>query len=547
MLEPARMRRGPLSGQDSVPLRSLVAVCGVVAVGCSCGPPPRPDAAADDSAVDAQFCFPDTDLHDGFLIGLGNLSYIGPAAERSGLRVGWGDGRVTASRLVQGSIQEVWSTDPREATAGSLRWEGDSIAAIGLDARTRQVLHWRPVTGAAEFVLPLHDRWPYSPLGACATPPERVVPSATRLWLFRYVQCPDGPEFGSAVHYRLHGFAVGGEEVTSSEGIPLPDLSFGTGLMATIQPQRDDGVGYLVRDSGTDGLDMDAIRWERRDANATVVSRSAALVSGSELTGSELAWTAMDGDAVVVYVYLDSPPMLRGVFARVEADGEVRWLHTFPGYVASTDTSRGRVQLHEGGIVALMVKTDRSSQSVLRIAEDGTVLIAPGEMIVRGAPTAPSAISADAWGFTVLLADPDAMGPLTLQRRDWSGTLFWENVLDGTGSALDGFSVFLRSDGVGGTYAVTMAGTFQHHDAFGREAAFLRQTSCPPAPYRNEIVPIDRPPIDAGLDAARIRPDADVDRDAEIAPDSAAETVDAGVLGEDASSEDASGDDASSG
>ena len=130
----------------------------------------------------------------------------------------------------------------RKDSGGSIRWEGTSLVGVlyrreQIDSPllVQQYLLWRPqLSSTTTIELPIWDRWPYGGLGACGVSTEDVVPTPTRLWLVRSVQCSDDPEFGSEVRARLHAFAEDGSDVTPPEGIPLARVMWSQEVRARV-------------------------------------------------------------------------------------------------------------------------------------------------------------------------------------------------------------------------------------------------------------------------------------------------------------------------
>lgn len=486
---------------------------------------------------DAELCW-ETDTVDGLLTGPSELTYIAPRAQSGGrLRIGHFGTHVAAAEVAESRIDGVWSVDTRLGRLGAVRWgEGSAVALMrqpegeGAELRYRNVMSWRPrVIEERAIEVRVYDRWPYAPAGACTPRVEQIVPTSTRLWFVRNVHCPEDPEVEAPHRGRLHGFSTDGADVTPAEGIPVAQVFYGSSFSPTLQAWSDDGLAYVVRDEGSSGVsEPDALHWERRDRNGVLVARSGPLVSGAEIQGTLNVWMEVVDDAAYVYAHLAGA--VEGVtsyLARIDADGRVRWSHRFVGLEGNNADWRSRVEVFEGGMVALLARPDFSSRSMVRISAEGVVTIEPGRLVVGTEPSSGLAMTADTWGVTVLVQQVDPEAPTILRRYDWNGSLYWESVLEGTRS--NGFLEFLRADGRGGAYLVIFSGLYQHFDAFGRPAAFDRQISCVSQPYRYEIVPIARPAMDAGVDAAVLRRDASFDLDAGAPEADASLEFDAGA------------------
>lgn len=505
---------------------ALALACGL---GCACTTPvPVVDSSVRDADLDATHCTY-TDYDDGLLRAPDGFSYIGPrviaprGASASLLRVGYSyfdevEGtRVTAGSVDRSAVSPLWSVPGRFGRLGSVRWNANSVMAlvtrtegVGASLVYRHAAVWKPVvTEPSMTELRIFERWPYGRVGACGPTAEQFVPTPSRLWFVRYVQCPDDPESGSSVLGRLHAFAPDGSDVTPEEGIPMAQVFYGSAYSPTIQEWSDDGIAYLVRDEGSGGVgEPDAMHWERRDANGVLVARSGPLVPGAELERTGNVWMEVVDDTAFVYMHLASAPGgVTSYLAKIEADGRVAWSHRFEGYEANTSSWRSRVEVFEGGLVALLAPTDLAPRSVVRIAEDGTLDIAPEVFVVGTEFVVGVAVTADTDGVTVFFLDADSEGNTVLSRYEWNGRRFWENVLEDTRSG--GFWDFLRADDRGGSYLLSYGGLFQHFDAFGRPAAVRRQHFCPDGPpVRDETIPVERAPIDAGIDAHRFSRDA---------------------------------------
>jgi hypothetical protein len=197
------------------------------------------------------------------------------------------------------------------------------------------------------------------------------------------------------------------------------------------------------------------------------------------------------------------------------------------------------------GILALVSFLDGSERSIVEITADGDVVHAPA-FLRQGTPlnvgegrSYTAALAPDAWGLTIAVGRE--MEHPVISRYDWSGALVFENVLEDSppGSA----SFLARPDGRGGAYVLAPGqyGTsYQHFDAWGRPAVARRTVTCLVGELVQTNEGLERPPIDAGLDASRA-PDAWLDPlDAGVElPDAALEALDAAPSEVDAAVEDA--------
>jgi hypothetical protein len=474
------------------------------------------------------------------------LDWIGELDDEGRLRIGTHNTYVQATLLdPSGQFLDVWDIVRRDDSAGSVRWDRGSIGAVlyrqrnppndPLDAYT--YLSWRPEESETFSVEieDIYDRWPYLSIGACGVDTEQVVPTRDRLWFFRSIRCPADPESGSPFRARLHGFDRTGNEITPAEGIPLREIFLYTNFSPTMQAERDGGVSYLVYDRGPDDTEEDALHWERRDASGALVARSEALATFHEIGTSSNLWTQVtDDDATVVYAAMDEPSG-GAFFARVEADGSIRFRHQFRGIVANNGTNRSRVYAWNGGILALVAYPDGSERSIVEIDAEGEVVHAPA-YLRRGTPldvgegrSYTAALAPDAWGLTIAVGR-ETEHPL-ISRYDWNGTLVFENTLEDSPPATA--PLHARPDGRGGAYvlATSAGGTvYQHFDRHGRPAVAYEVSGCLIDPQLERHVPIERPPIDAGLDASRVRRDVWVDPlDAGVElPDAVLDEMDSG-------------------
>ena len=484
------------------------------------------------------------------------LDWVGEVDEEGRLRIGTHNTYVQASLLDRsGEFHDVWDIVRRDDSAGSVRWDQGSIAGVlyrqrnppndPLNAYT--YLSWRPDeydTSTVE-IEDIYERWPYLSIGACGIDTEQVVPTQSRLWFFRSIRCPDDPESGSRFRARLHGFDRTGTQITPPEGIPLREIFLYTNFSPTMQAERDGGVSYLVYDRGPDGTEEEALHWERRDESGALVARSEALATFREIGTSSNMWTHVTDDgATLVYVAVNEPSG-GALFARVEADGSIRFRRRFTGIVSNNRLSRSRVYAWHGGILALVSFLDGSERSIVEITADGDVVHAPA-FLRQGTPlnvgegrSYTAALAPDAWGLTIAVGRE--MEHPVISRYDWSGALVFENVLEDSppGSA----SFLARPDGRGGAYVLAPGqyGTsYQHFDAWGRPAVARRTVTCLVGELVQTNEGLERPPIDAGLDASRA-PDAWLDPlDAGVElPDAALEALDAARSEVDAAVEDA--------
>lgn len=449
------------------------------------------------------------------------VHWLGLTDDRGGVRLAGNNRYLTVGRLdPDGVLLRDWYIQRNEDSSGRARWERES--AVGVMRRrevpdqvspNRLYFLFRPsLTDEHTVDIPIYDRWPY-PAEACGVSHQQAVPTPTRLWFFRGTQCPADPEYLTDVLVRLHGFDETGAEITPSEGLPLRGrVIWYASLTSTMQPMAADGVSYVIIDSGPSGLEPRALHWEHRDAWGELVARSDSFASADDVESTDHIWSAKtDDDAYLFYLHVTGAARA-AVFARIEADGEIAWLHRFEGQDASTALNGSRVQALDGGVVALLSRRGLVDRSVVRIDRDGTLQIEPGELPVGDEAVFQAALSADAWGFTIGSYDVEDAEELQVSRYAWTDpTPTWTVALDRN---TENSNLVTRADGHGGTFFFEMSSVadtyFQHLDAFGRPGAFQRAYfPCPGLTL--EIHREDRPPIDAGIDAA---PMPDAPRDA---------------------------------